>query len=443
MGLYLKKKVGGGLRNYLVVLVASVFLGTELLAIPTPLAQITPYRLLVMGAFLIFAYQLFKGDSSIKVQTQAYSTVIVAIFAFWWLWGIFSGIWSLSLMSWIQAMFLLSLGVGSIIAVYLWTEDQAHWHEMVNLVWLMMTFLALWGLYEIITNHYIFADLAKLDKYNTFTANPWARIPITIFANQNDYATMLLAYLPLNLIKINLSPYGRGRFFYLITIILTLFLVYRSESRMIFLSLFLFFIIYALLQLQWDISLNKLLAIAVLALIASIIIFSLVPALRAMLDQLFHFAGDFVNTGDSRRINLWRNGLLFLGQTFGFGVGAGHIEVWMEALPFLPIDEFTNIHNWWLEVLVGYGVVVFMLYIIAYGLLIHSFFRLRRSEIQVNRQIANAFISFLLVYIFASITSANNMLIEWHWVYFALMIAFIKVNEIQSIAKVRKKEVYL
>lgn len=434
-------KVGGRLRKYLVLLVASVFLGTELFAIPTPVVQISPYRILVLALFPIFFYQIWKSDKSIKIQAYSNATVIVGIFAFWWLWGIFSGIWAMSLMSWIQAVFLLTLGVTSILGLYLWTQDLLHWQEMLNAVWLMMSFLALWGLYEILSNHYIFADMAKLDKYGSFASQIWSRIPITIFANQNDYATMLLAYLPLNLIKMNLSSNGRLRFVYLLPIALTLFLVYRSESRLIFLSLGLFFLIYCLLQFKWDIGLNKLLFIASLTIISLIILIISLPALRNLIDQLFYFAGDLVNTGDSRRVNLWRNGLLFLGQTLGFGVGAGNIEVWMRNLSFLLVDEFTNIHNWWLEVLVGYGLLVFILYIVAYGLLIYTFFKLRRSDSLKQRQIANAFISFLIVYIFASITSANNMLIEWHWVYFALMIAFIKLTEKPKLIKFRKNEV--
>ena len=110
-------------------------------------------------------------------------------------------------------------------------------------------------------------------------------------------------------------------------------------------------------------------------------------------------------------------------------------------LPFLPIDEFTNIHNWWLEILVGYGVIVFVLYVVSYGLLIQSLNRLRHHESKVIRQIAISFISFLVVYIFASITSANNMLIEWHWVYFGIMISFVKLMEMKNVTKPKKNEV--
>ena len=49
----------------------------------------------------------------------------------------------------------------------------------------------------------------------------------------------------------------------------------------------------------------------------------------------------------------------------------------------------------------------------------------------------NALITFLLVFIGASITSSNNMLIEWHWVFFGLIIAYIGIMEAQILERKR------
>ena len=429
------------LRKYLILIVGSVFLGTEILAIPTPVAQITIYRLLVIGMIAIFGYQILKQDPNIKIIPNNTATVITGIYLFWWAWGAVSVIWTIDVMNWFQAMFLLTLGVSSVVGLYLWTNDLVTWKVLIKTVWIMMTFLALWGFYEILTNHYVFANLEALDKNNTFATQPSSRIPVTTFTNQNDYATLLLAYLPVNLIMLNLNRHSIRRYLYVIPILLTAYLIYRSDSRMILLSFVLFFFMVILLQFNWDIKRKYILsAIGIgLALIVGLIIF--VPSLNDMVSHLFYLGGDFYNTGDSRRINLWRNGLVFLAETFGFGVGAGNIEIWMDMLPFLPIDEFTNIHNWWLEILVGYGVIVFVLYVVSYGLLIQSLNRLRHHESKVIRQIAISFISFLVVYIFASITSANNMLIEWHWVYFGIMISFVKLMEMKNVTKPKKNEV--
>ena len=85
-------------------------------------------------------------------------------------------------------------------------------------------------------------------------------------------------------------------------------------------------------------------------------------------------------------------------------------------------------HNWWLEILVSTGVVPFILYVWGYFSLtrrLSLFASLRKHRIQAD--VAYCLVGFLLVFILGSITSANNMLIEWHWVFFALIIAFVKI----------------
>lgn len=430
------------MRKYLILLVGTVFLGSQLLAIPTPVAQITLYRLLVIGLIAIFGYQVFKQDPTIRIIPHNTATTVTGIYLFWWAWGAISAVWTIDFMNWFQTMFLLTLGVSSIVGLYLWTNDIATWKSLMRVMWVMMSVLALWGLYEILSNNYLFANLSALDKYGTFASQPSTRIPITTFANQNDYATLLLAYLPVNLIMFNLDRHSHRRLFYFIPMLLTFYLIYRSDSRMVLLSLFLFFLIVLLLQFKWDIKQKYIVGGVVSVFLLIILVIVFVPSIRESLSQLFYLSGDFYNTGDSRRVNLWRNGLIFLAETYGLGVGAGNIESWMALVPFMSVDEFTNIHNWWLEILVGYGVVVFSLYVVAYGLLLQSLNRLRGHKSFVVRQIAVNFIAFLVVYIFASITSANNMLIEWHWVFFGIIISFIKIMETKDSKNPKRMRYY-
>src|SRR5699024_5317418 len=141
-----------------------------------------------------------------------------------------SVIWTIDEMNWFQAMFLLTLGVSSVVSLYLWTNDLITWKALLNTVWIMMTFLAFWGFYEILTHHYIFFNLEALDKYITFATQTSTRIPVTTFTNQNDYATLLLAYLSVNLIMLNLNRHSIRRYLYVIQILLTAYLIYRSDS---------------------------------------------------------------------------------------------------------------------------------------------------------------------------------------------------------------------
>lgn len=71
------------------------------------------------------------------------------------------------------------------------------------------------------------------------------------------------------------------------------------------------------------------------------------------------------------------NGLRLLHQSRYLGVGAGNIEYYMQKMP--EVGK-TNIHNWWAEVLVNFGVVVFIPYILLYFLLLYRLWRLARVK---------------------------------------------------------------
>ena len=66
-----------------------------------------------------------------------------------------------------------------------------------------------------------------------------------------------------------------------------------------------------------------------------------------------------------------------------------------------------------------------------YGGLIYRLGQLKRHVNKALGQVVRLLWSFLIIYVLASITSANNMLIEWHWIYFGLIISFVKLQEQQ------------
>jgi len=417
------------MKYFLIVLVASVFLGTEAFAIPTPVAQLTIYRACALSVPFLLIYYLIQHNTKLKIKRNSYASLTVAMYIFWWVWSVVSILWVENIGSWLQAVFLLTLGISSIIALYFWTNNLEVWKVLVRISWGMMSILVLWGYYEIITNHYLFADLAELDKHNTFASAPMTRIPITHFANQNDYATMLFAYLSLTIVLYYLTSNIKKKMLYIIMGFSAVYLIYRTDSRMIILCLILYAIIHFALKFKWDFKRKHYIATVILLAILFVGAIAFVPQVQNILDTFIYTGSSDIVTGDTGRVNLLRNGLVFLGHTLGLGVGAGNIETWMRNYRFLPTNNIVNIHNWWGEILVGYGLLIFILYTVCYMLLVYRLFQIRKNQSKRNRNVTNQLIAFLISYIFASMTSASNMLIEWHWVFFGLIISYIKVCE--------------
>lgn len=417
------------MKYFLMILVASVFMGTEILAIPTPFAQLTIYRVFALGIPLCIGYSMVQKNSRLEIKKNSYATFFVAVFIIWWLWSIVSFLWIKDLRLWLQAVFLLTLGISSILGLYFWTKDFQQWKKLIQVAWFMMTLLVGLGYYEIITNHYLFANLGKLDKYNTFVSDPMTRMPITHFENQNDFATMLLAYITVGVVLYYLTPQAIKKIGYLISVFLGAYLIYRSRSRMILLCLILYAVCIFFLKFKWDIKKRYYGIALILSAIIGILAIFYVPAVRNMIDTLIYTGSSDIVTGDTGRVNLIRNGMIFLAATFGLGVGAGNVEAWMESYRFLPTQNIINMHHWWVEILVAYGVIIFILYTLAYILLIYRLFQIRKHQTKRMKNVSNQLIAFLIVFSLASITSASNMLIEWHWIFFGLIIAYVKIYE--------------
>lgn len=416
---------------YLIILVSSVFLGSNLLAISLPVGQISIYRIFSLLIIPIIIFTILKNRKAFKINMNSTATLMVGVFIFWWIWALCSVLWAMSIGAWLQTMVLLTIGVSSVVGIFLWTRDYLQWRTLIKAVWVMITFLSIWGLFEVLTNTYLLADVGKLDKYSTFVTQPWTRIPITFFANQNDYATMLLAAFPVNLILMNTTKNNLKKLLTLFCMILAILLIYQSGSRMSLLMAMAFFVIYFALKIRWDLKRNWVQKIIVAVLGLLVLAIAFVPPIQdAIMDYIYILPRPYLS-GDVARVNMWRNGLAYFGRTFGLGVGAGNIEEWMRTFGTLPTRNVFNMHNWWLEILVGYGVFVFIAYVVGYGLMIYRLFNLKKRVTKDQRQVMNAIITFLFIFIGASITSANNMLIEWHWVFFGLIIAYIGIMEKQ------------
>lgn len=415
------------MKLFLGLLVTLVFLGTELWAIPTPAFQLSPYRIINLLMWLITIYKVYQDDRQLRLDPKNPTLMIVGIYVFWWIWALISLTWSFSITHWMRAMFLLTIGISTIIFIYLWTRNLSHCLQMMRYVWAAMSILVLWGYSEILTNHYLFANLHKLDKYGTFQSDPLSRIPITVFENQNDYATMLIAYLSLTFIMIELSRNKWLKLSYYGWFIAGAYLIYRCESRMTILALFGLIFMKWMLNYRWDFKKSRFIKWFALCILILIFVSVIIEPVRAKLGNLIYLGYGPELSGDMVRLNLWRNGMEFIGQTFGMGVGAGNIEFWMASFGSLPTEDIVNMHNWWLEIFVAYGIPVFICYTLAYYYMIYLLWKSRKYLPKNIRVINDSLISFLMVYIFASITSANNILIEWHWVFFGLIIVYVKL----------------
>ena len=126
------------------------------------------------------------------------------------------------------------------------------------------------------------------------------------------------------------------------------------------------------------------------------------------------------------RLNLIRNGLHFLYSTFGFGVGAGNIEYWMANFPKYDVVVL-NIHSWWAEILVEYGIFVFAGYVSLYLGILYKLIRVYFSTTSCFEKLFCTTLTLSLCGFSIACNGPSSFLnITAQWYIFGIALAFMK-----------------
>jgi teichuronic acid biosynthesis protein TuaE len=133
------------------------------------------------------------------------------------------------------------------------------------------------------------------------------------------------------------------------------------------------------------------------------------------------------------RLNLVRNCLVFLGHSFGFGVGAGNAEYYMQNFSVYDTQGITNPHNWWGEILTDYGLFIFVGYVLIYMSILYNLWRMRTklSDGQ-EKMICEALLVGLVIFFFASMSSSSIMAFTPQWLFFAFALGFLNYCRIRQ-----------
>lgn len=419
------------------ILIGSVFLGTQILDIELGIAKLSIYRLMIGLLCVLFLILVKKNDSRIKLFQNRLSSYYTGFYVFWFVYALVSVIWSQDLIGWIKSVFFIGTGMLAILFITFFVNKKNEIIKMYHILFTMIAMHNIIGWYEILTGTYWFADLIKLDKYGTFDTQPMTRIPISIYANQNDYATMLTSgfFILIILILYQKNKYLKSA--YLVVLLSSLYLILRTQSRANLLGLLLGISVMILIKIGpyvKEIIMIKVIQkiIFIIGVIMLLFVFSMDPVQEIILTILTdnRYANVDISSSKYNRIYLLLNGLFFLLRTIGIGVGAGNIEYWMENFSVFPVFDIVNIHNWWGEILVAYGILIFMLYLTMYiSMFIQLYRQFKSSSIYFNRISSLGLMGFLAAFTVSSISSSSMMFAEWQWVFWGCIIAFIKYSE--------------
>ena len=405
---------------YLVVITG--FFGVALFSINLGSFTLFPYRI-----FLILLWILFLAHTLVnkgKMDFPQYKIQWYFIFLCFWVgYALLSLIWVASLASGIRSILFLLMGISLIFfCTYYFRKKE----DLKHLCWIwfgIFSALVILGFWEHLTGEHLI-----ISKFYSETNVNLMFMPTGVFHNPNDYAAFLTLSIPFAIClfrdgeKILLSFLGME------TVAGAIYLIVIIGSRANILAILLELVILLLLiNLKQKIKL-----ITKLTICMAILLILLSNPTKGFLLQTTEEIGSIVtqtqkNSGSmSIRLNLIRNGLLFLHSTAVFGVGAGNFEYYMSNFARYDTKGLINPHNWWLEILVNYGIFIFIGYIIFYLSIIWKLRKIYYEKLSANEKfICEGLLVSLIGFFFASLGPSSIIAFRPQWFLFAFALTFL------------------
>jgi teichuronic acid biosynthesis protein TuaE len=211
----------------------------------------------------------------------------------------------------------------------------------------------------------------------------------SVFGNQNNFATFLTLALPYLVALPLVFKERRLRIIGLVGTLadLTALLLTGSKDNLlaaalVFLTL-IFFLATDPKQRTRLLGAVVIVVVALAVIVPSVSGSGLIPLPKRAVDKFsFTLLQKEIATGQGSggaRASLLGDGIDFIGQSGGVGVGAGNAETRVLELPVFP--GVSNMHNWWLEVAVDLGLIGLVLYLVYYVLLLVRQLRAARRAI--------------------------------------------------------------
>jgi teichuronic acid biosynthesis protein TuaE len=398
------------------------FFGVALFSINIGPFTLFPYRIFLLFLWFIFGlHTLVKGKI---VFSQSKIKWFIVLLFIWLGYALVSSAWSISKEDAIRNIVFLFTGVSVIFFSTHYFRKKKELQILYNLWLYIFGFLIVIGFWEYLTGYHL-----PISGFFGETRTRFMFMPTGVFYNTNDYATFLALSIPFG---IGIIRYGHKkylRFSGLLCIISSFYLIVAAGSRANIIAVLfeLTFILLFLLNFK-----RKIKSVIIIGVCAILLLIFLPSPVQEFFSQIGRELNSVVSeteqvTGSvSVRMNLVRNGLSFLYSTAGFGVGAGNAEYYMAYFAKYNTFGITNSHNWWLEILINYGIFIFIGYVIFYIGIIRNLWKIyRKKQTRGEKMICEALLVSLIGFFFASVSSSSIMAFNPQWLLFAFALSYI------------------
>lgn len=105
------------------------------------------------------------------------------------------------------------------------------------------------------------------------------------------------------------------------------------------------------------------------------------------------------------------------------------MSYYLENYGIYPTRNITDVHNYWVEIFVDYGAIIFVFFISCYYRITRELInKYNKSDNKEISALYLMFIFFVFSFLIGSISSSNNLTKEWIWILAGIILAYINSN---------------
>lgn len=407
------------------------FFGSAFFTIDLGVFTLFPYRIFLLLLWGLLIVRVLASQGRFYIGLNNVKPYLI-FFGIWVLYAVITLGWSESIFDAIRHIVFIFMGFSLIFfAVHYFRKPKDF-----NLLWWIWIgvfgILILIGFWEHLTGQHL--PVSGLHEEKTVLWADYIRakvlnMPTGVFVNPNDYATFLSLSIPF---AIALMRYGKNRLAELLGLggaIAAFYLIVMAGSRAnmlaVLLELAIFLLFLTGLRQKIKVAIATAVCLAIVLVLLSGPVLEFYSKASWELSSII-FEAELTSGSVAERYNLAKNGLEFLYSTAGFGVGAGNAEYWMANYARYDTGGILNPHNWWLEILVDYGIFVFIGYVAVYiGIIRRLWCSWRKAADRKERMVAESLLLALIGFSVASISSSSIMAFNPNWMLFAFALSFL------------------
>lgn len=406
------------------------FWGPVFGGIETRRGLLYPARILTL---LVLAAVVLELATYRITPITSYNRWCYIFFGLWLSWAMLSLLWTVDRDKGLQDLFNLFIGLSLVGMAPNFLRGNREINRAAG-IWVATFFFFLGiGIVEHLTTLHL-----PMSRFSHGAQQHLAYRPTAVFVNENNYAVFISMSLPFLLTKWKYCTYCWNRILWGTGIAAGIYFIFVTGSRINYFVMFVSILLFSLLLTSRGQRLRVLTSLTLIVIGVWLFFGITQPAaqgyLTARVGEVINAYWELVDgaqTGERMvssqsiavRINMIRNGILFLRQTWGRGVGVGNFEAWIVDQKEYSTMDYVNPHNWWVELSVEYGLFIALSYVTFFIYLIRAVWKKWLKAWRQEKWVMEALLLVLAVFPLLAFSTSTMLNYAPHWLMLTMACA--------------------